>query len=226
MTLEHTENAKEASPDAKASGPLAYATFSVAPEELRFMALNKADLPEELDGFELLRESELDNETMAKLGFGQRTADSLRELGRVTGYVREFVVPQGAPTLREEPAEIVMAATVVHLFDKAEAVAHWIDEVFVRDFRDHVGQEAESGQKLTGAEVLDATGFHDHAAALLAIHEVTDSVLASTIVDFRVGCLLGVAYVVAKRDVTLLDLTQQLALALERQMVRVVLGAA
>jgi hypothetical protein len=37
---------------------------------------------------------------------------------------------------------------------------------------------------------------------------------------------LGVAYIVAQRDVTLLDLTKELALELEKQMVRVALGAA
>jgi hypothetical protein len=82
------------------------------------------------------------------------------------------------------------------------------------------------GHLLTGVEVLDVSGFHDQAAALLAVQEVADGVLASTIVDFRVGRLLGVAYVVAKRDVVLKELAQDLGLRLERQMVRVTLGAA
>jgi hypothetical protein len=51
-----------------------------------------------------------------------------------------------------------------------------------------------------------------------------DAVLASTIIDFRMGNLLGVAYVVAKRNVTLSALAKKLALALEQQMVRVALG--
>lgn len=190
------------------------------------MVLNKSQLPAELSGFEDLREVELDNEAMAKHGFGDRTAADLRKLGRVTGYVREFVVPQGASTLGEEPAEIMMAATVVHLFDHDEAVKRWIDESFVRDFRNHVGKETESGQMLQGVEILQIDGMNDHAASLLVLHELPDAILASTIVDFRVGNLLGVAYVVAKRDVTLLDLAKQLALELEKQMVRVALGAA
>ena len=208
-----------------AGSALLEATRGVPPEELQWMMLTRDRLPAELGGFDMLRETELDNETMAKHGFGDRTAESLRELGRITGYAREFVVPQGAPTLREEPAEIVMAATVVHLFEDEAAVERWIDDVFVRDFRNHVGDEAESGQKLTGVEVLNVTGLSDHAAALLAIHEVPDGILASTVVDFRVGRLLGVAYVVAKDDVTLLDLARELALNLEQQMVRVVLGS-
>ena len=198
----------------------------VPPEELQWMALSQTDLPEALSSFELLRESELDNEAMAKHGFENHTPESLREMGRITGYVREFVVPQGAPTLEEEPADIVMAATVVHLFENEEQVKRWIDEVFVRDFSEHVGHEEESGQRLTGVEQLEIDGFHDYTAALLATHEVQGNTLASTVIDFRIGCLLGVAYVVAKGDVTLKELAKELGQRLERQMVRVALGAA
>jgi hypothetical protein len=202
------------------------AVHSVLSNELQYMALNASQLPEALTSFEVLREAELDNETMAKHGFGEKTGADLAKLGRITGYVREFVVPQGAPTLREEPAEIVMAATVVHLFESEEAVKRWIDESFVRDFRDNVGKESNEGQMLQGVEVLQIEGLHGYAAALLVVHEMPAAVLASTIIDFRMGNLLGVAYVVAKRDVTLLALAKELALALERQVVRVALGAA
>ena len=211
---------------AERSTGLLQATFAVEATELEWMVLTKDQLPAEVSGFELLRESELDNETMAEHGASDRTAASLRELGRVTGYVREFAVHQGAPTLSAEPAEVLLAATVVHLFDSRDAVGNWIDEVFVRDFRDRVGKETSTGHLLTGVEVLDVSGFDDRAAALLAVQEVADGVLASTIVDFRVGRLLGVAYAVAKRDVVLKELAQEMGLELERQMVRVTLGAA
>lgn len=216
----------EAPQETKASTGLLAATRTVLPDELQWMVLDKPQLPAELSSFELLHESELDNEELAKHMFGERTAESLRALGRITGYVREFAVPQGAPTLGEEPAEILMAATVVHLFDDEDAVQRWIDDVFVLDLTQHVGQETKDGQMLTGVETLHIGGFFDHSASLLAIHEVPDGVMASTVVDFRVGCLLGVAFVVAKGDVTLDDLAEQLGHTLEQQMVRVVLGAA
>lgn len=200
------------------------AVHNVLANELPYMALNASQLPGELAGFELLREAELDNETMAKHGFGQKTPDDLAKLGRISGYVREFVVHQGAATLQDEPAEIVMAATVVHLFESEDAVKRWIDESFVRDFRDNVGKESNEGQVLQGVEILEVEGLHDYAASLLVIHDMPDAVLASTIIDFRMGNLLGVAYVVAKRDVTLSALAKELALALEQQMVRVALG--
>ena len=198
----------------------------VLANEIQYMVLNASQLPEELGGFEVLREADLDNETMANHGFGKKTADDLAKLGRITGYVREFVVPQGAATLEEEPAEIIMAATVIHLFEGEDAVKRWIDDSFVRDFRDNVGKESNEGQVLQGVEILEIEGLHDYAASLLVLHEMPDAVLASTIIDFRMGNLLGVAYVVAKRDVTLSALAKQLAVALEQQMVRVALGAA
>jgi hypothetical protein len=203
---------------------LLHAVHNVLANELPYMALNASQLPGELAGFELLRESELDNETMAKHGFVQKTSDDLAKLGRISGYVREFVVHQGAATLQDEPAEIVMAATVVHLFETEDAVKRWIDESFVRDFRENVGKESNEGQVLQGVEILKIEGLHDYAASLLVVHEMPDAVLASTIIDFRMGNLLGVAYVVAKRNVTLSALAKKLALALEQQMVRVALG--
>jgi hypothetical protein len=211
-------------PGQSSGSALLDAVHNVLTNELPYMALNSSQLPDELARFELLREAELDNETMAKHGFGQKTADDLAELGRISGYVREFVVHQGAATLQDEPAEIVMAATVVHLFETEDAVKRWIDESFVRDFRDNVGKESTEGQVLQGVEILEVEGLHDYAASLLVIHEMPDAVLASTIIDFRMGNLLGVAYVVAKRDITLSALAKELALALEQQMVRVALG--
>lgn len=209
-----------------AGSALLEAVRGVPADELQYMLLNAPQLPVDLAGFDLMHEGELDNETMAKNGFGERTGEQLREMGRVTGWVREFVVPQGAPTLEEEPAEIVMAASVVHLFDTEDQVKRWIDDIFIKEFRDHVGLETETGQMLQGAELLSIDGLNDYAAGLLAVHEAGDSILASTIIDFRVGRLLGVAYVVAKRDVTLLSLAKELALSLEQQIVRVALGSA
>ena len=199
-------------------------TDTVTSEELQWMVLDHAQLPADCSIFELLREERLDNETMAKHSGGRQTAASLADLGRTSGYARAFAVPQGAPTLREEPAEVLEVATVVHLFERPQDVDRWIDEVFIAGFRDRVGAEEPDGARLTGVETLKVSGFHERAAALLVVHEAPEStVLASTIVDFRLGRLLGVAYVVAKRDHAYVELATELGAALERQMVRVVL---
>ena len=208
------------------TGRLLRMTDTVTSEELQWMVLDRAQLPAGFSGFELLREERLDNETMAKHTGGRRTAASLAELGRTSGYARAFAVPQGAPTLKEEPAEILEVATVVHLFERPEHVDRWIDDVFVRDFRDRVGAEEPDGQRLMGVETLKVSGFHEHAAAVLVVHEAPEgTVLASTIVDFRLGRLLGVAYIVAKRDTAFTELATELGIGLERQMVRTVLDA-
>ena len=201
-------------------------TDTVTSEELQWMVLDRAQLPAECSSFELLREERLDNEAMAKHSGGRHTAASLAELGRVSGYARAFAVPQGAPTLKEEPAEVLEVATVVHLFEQPKDVDRWIDDVFVGGFRDRVGAEEPDGARLMGVETLEVGGFHERSAALLVVHEAPEStVLASTIVDFRLGRLLGVAYVVAKRDQAYLELATELGGELERQMVRVVLDA-
>ena len=201
-------------------------TDTVTSEELAWMVLEHAQLPAEFSSFELLREERLDNETMARHTGGRYTTASLGELGRSSGYARAFAVPQGAPTLREEPADILEAATVVHLFEQPKDVDRWSDDVFIGGFKDRVGGEEPDGSRLLGVESLKVSGFHEHAAALLVVHEAPEgSVLASTIVDFRLGRLLGVAYVVAKRDASFIELATELGAELERQMVRIVLGS-
>ena len=50
--------------------------------------------------------------------------------------------------------------------------------------------------------------------------------LSSTIIDFRVGRILGVAYVGTVGDQQRLELANKLALDLEKRIVQVVLGAA
>jgi hypothetical protein len=222
VTQTHTADEAGAEPN-----PLLQATYTLPEEELRWMVLNREQLPAEFSSFDVIKESQLDNESMASRGFGKRTKESLREFGRITGYVREFAVQQGAPTLEDEPAELLLAATVVHLFDDPDGVERWIDDVFVGDFTRSVGKELDDGQQLEGVETLHVAGFHDKAACLLAVQRVQGgSLLSSTVLDFRLGRLLGVAYVVAKGDSQQRDLTQSLGLALEQQMVRVVLGSA
>jgi hypothetical protein len=50
-------------------------------------------------------------------------------------------------------------------------------------------------------------------------------VVSSTVIDFRVGRILGVAFVGAVGNHDRLGLTSQLAVALEKKIVQVVLGS-
>ena len=54
----------------------------------------------------------------------------------------------------------------------------------------------------------------------------TAGLLSSTVIDFRVGRILGVAFVGSVGDQERLDLASQLARSLEKRIVQVVLGSA
>ncbi len=194
---------------------LAKATYSNTEEDLEWMVLDRHQLPAELSELELARDEVLDNETMASGGFGDHTTRSLRELGRITGHVREFAT-------RSTTDDIIAAATVVHLFEDHAAVSRWIFETFLKEFTEDPNPGGEG--RFISAEEVQVSGFHDEAAAVYAVQEVPIGVVSSTIVDFRVGRLLGVAYVVGPGEDSHLELAQRLAHALERNIVGVVLG--
>ena len=198
------------------------ATDAVTEADLQWMTLPPQGLPQELAGFSVGREGELDNATMAEHGFPGQTAASIREMGRVTGYVRE-VAPDRLPNAAE--GDVVTAGMVAHLFTDADAVARWIDEVFIKEFLANVGLIRDNGHELVHAEEIEVSGFHGKAAALFAVHVVPNGTLGSTIVDFAVGRVLGVAFVVSLGRSRHLDIATDLALRLERQIVSVALGS-
>ena len=82
------------------SKALARTTQMLTTSDLPRMVLGPRDLPSALRGFLLAREGPLDNETMAQQGFPGSTAERFRAIGRITGYMREFVAP--APERSEE----------------------------------------------------------------------------------------------------------------------------
>ena len=203
---------------------LTRATFAVAEDSLRKAVLERDMLPQEFADFEVFREGLLDNAAMAKQGFPGTSAEGIRQHGRITGFLKEFMSPPQSSSVTA--GANVAVATVVHLFESDTAVLRWIDEVFSRQFEEHVGHAIAPDQDLLGVSKLPVRGFHDHAAALRALQSGPKGLVSSTIVDFRLGRILGVTYVVAYGDVERLALAEQIGVRLERQIVRVVLGAA
>jgi hypothetical protein len=163
----------------------------------------------------------LDNEAMAQNGFVGSTAERFRGAGRVTGFMREF-----GPTSNMVASDgfNFLAATVAHLFDNPASVTGWMHEVFLKDFEDNVGEGVGQGHQLISAERLEPQSFFDEAVAMKALQGGPGGLISSTVVDFRVGRLLGVAFIGTVGDHQRLELATELGLALEKRIVRIALG--
>ena len=204
------------------SAALERATYRVSDQDLEYMVLDKAELPPEFQGYQQVRVGVLDNENMAAHGFSGSTAERFRLAGRITGYMREF-----GPTSEMNVYDgfNFVGSTVAHLFDTPESVTSWMHDVFLKDFESNVGESVGEGHQLISVDRLETSGFFDEAVALKAVQGGPQGVVSSTVVDFRVGRILGVAFVGSVGNHDRMELTSQLALALERRIVQVVLGA-
>lgn len=197
------------------------ATFSVTDADLGFMVLDKSELPEEFQGHQVVREGPLDNEAMAENGFANSTAERFKQAGRVTGFMREFgptsnmAVPDGFNFL---------AASVAHLFDKPDSVVGWMQDVFLKDFDENIGEGVGEGHQLVSAQRLEPMNFFDEAVALRILQGGPTGLISSTVIDFRVGRILGVAFVGTVGDHERLELATEVGMALEKRIVKVALG--
>jgi len=199
------------------------ATRFIRAADLPRMVLDLAELPPEFQGFHPSRDGILDNATMAEEGFPGNSAESFAALGRLTGYVQEFA----APVPRGEVIPVgydIAAATVVHLFEEAQGVSRWMEEIFLGQFEVNAGREIHPDQHLLMVERLPFRGFSDEVAGLRVLQSGPQGPVSSTVVDFRVGRLLGVVYIAAFGNCERQALVERLGHALERKIVRVVLG--
>lgn len=200
---------------------LSRATNLVMEDDLQHMVLETGDLPDELKGYQIVRESGLDNETMAKFGFATATEERFREAGRIFGYVREFGAKAGS-----SQANKPVVGTVAHLFKSPESVHGWMQDVFLKEFENNVGEDVGDGQTLVSVLRLEPTGFFDEAVALKAVQTGKDDMVSSTVVDFRVGRVLGVVFIGSPGDEENLDLATRVGISLEKRIVKVVLRGA
>ncbi len=203
------------------TNPLAKASYQASEAELELMVLESHQLLEEFRGFRLGREGEMDNDEMAEHGFPGNTGEGFRELGRITGYHREFV----APPTRRTPLEgsDVAVATVAHLFTDEASVSGWMSDVFLGQFEENVGKSVGVDQRLESVERVAAGGYQSDALGIRAVQSSSKGLLSSTVIDFRVGRILGVAFILTVGDHERAELTTALAGELERQIVRVLL---
>jgi hypothetical protein len=199
------------------------ATRLVTEADLPRMVLDLRELPPEFQGFHLARDSVLDNATMAEQGFAGNSAERFAAIGRLTGYVQEFVAP--VPRGEVIPVGYELAvATVAHLFEDAQGVSRWMREIFLAQFEANAGRETHPGQHLLMVERLPFHGFADEAVGLRVLQSGPQGPVSSTVVDFRVGRLLGVVYIAAFGNCERRAVVERLGHTFERKIVRVVLG--
>ena len=191
-------------------------------DDLQDMMPDLEELPGQFHGFQQTKDGPLDNAELAEGSFPGNTAESYHESGRITGHVREFVRP-AEPVPFPDGADIVVCTTV-HLFETPESVSDWISDVFLKQFEEQVGRDLPHEHRITEIERLQPQGFYDETAALRVLYDVSGEQVSSTIVDFRIGRLLGVAFVLTLGDSERLPQTEQAALTLERRMVTHILG--
>ena len=199
------------------------ATYSVGESALDVMVLEKSAFPESFQGHQIIREGTLDNDTLAQNGFEGTTSKRFSEAGRVTGVMREL-----GPTSNMAMVDgfDFMAASVVHLFDSPDSVHSWMHEIFLKDFEDRVGESVGQGHQLVSATRLEPKGFFDETVGLRVLQGGIDGLISSTVIDFRVGRLLGVVFIGAVGDHDRLEQVEKLGQDLEKRIVSVVLGSA
>ena len=199
------------------------ATQVITYDDLPRMVLEHRDLPNELQHFIPYHQEFLNNEKMAAEGLPGSSAERFHDMGRLTGYVLDFRAP--IPEERTiPPGYDVAVATVVHLFVDPQSVTRWIQEVFLHDFESNIDTEIHPNQHLLLAQRLSFTGFADEVAGLRVLQSTENGPVSSTVVDLRVGRILGVAYIATLGNYNRQELVQELGLTLERKIVRVVLG--
>ena len=203
------------------ANPLHQATAHIALDDLRLMPLEPDDLPPPFENYEPSRETALDNRTMAQHGFPGSSEARFQAVGRIGGYMREML--SSVPSFGSDGADF-MLATVAHLFETPDGVYSWMHDIFLRDFEANVGADLGDDQRLVGVERLQPEGFYDEAVALKALHNDGGRLISVTIVDFRVGHVLGVAFVGTLGDHRRLERAQRLAQALEQRIVSVALS--
>jgi hypothetical protein len=118
----------------------------------------------------------------------------------------------------------IVAATVVHLFEEPQGVSRWMQEIFLGQFEANAGEEIHPNQRLLMVERLPFRGFSDDVVGLRVLQSGPQGPVSSTVVDFRVGRLLGVVYIAAFGNCERQAIVERLGHALERKIVRVVLG--
>ena len=95
-----------------------------------------------------------------------------------------------------------------------------MEEIFIIQFLDNIGHEVGENQKLVAVEKLEIDDFYSRSVGVRAIQDGEEGVLSTTVIDFSLGRLLGVSFIVTVGDHGRTELVTNLGLELERNIVR------
>ena len=203
------------------SNRLVQATFSIDESDLPRLVLPEHSLPARYESYTGVREEDLDNYKMAVTGFPGATEERFRAIGRISGFAREF---WSGSVDEDVDGTDVLVGSVAHLFNTPEGVHDWMHDVFLHDFQNNIGTDAGEDQVLVGADQFTPEGFYDEAVGLRASYNRSGHLITATIIDFRVGRILGVAYIATTGDHARVEEVTDLAMKMEESIVGVVLG--
>ena len=182
------------------------------------LLLQEDELPPVLAGLRLAHDALHDNDALARELFADVGAPALRsEYGRLTGWVRRFA----ADARGEKPGAPTAAGVTCHLYTGPEDVERWVTQVFPGRFEGREGQKAPAakalGLQLAAVRRVKVPGLRDISQGMRVTIEDPGGLRTQTIVDFRVGSVLGVVFVVASGDVDCVPFVAPLAAAQERK---------
>ena len=192
-------------------------------DQLAAMTLELPELPPEFRSYHRARSGPVDNARIAWQSFHNTTAADVQRQSRQGGYIKEFAA---TAEVELDDGLNLAVATSVHLFDRPESVAAWLRDQFLGQFAKLAGQPLGSrGAQLISARPLpDPAGFYDRCAALKAVQGGPGGVFSASIVNFRLGRLLGCALIGVLGDHDRAEPAADLARRLERNMVRTLLN--
>lgn len=183
---------------------------------LESMVLTLDEISDCVKGLRVVNEGILTNRQLAESGFHGDTEDYFRNQGRKTGFMREFGIKNSNDMV---DGDDFVVGCVAHSFENDRNVNNWMEHVFLKRFMDRIGELIGINQKLLDVKEMLSEHFFDHSLAVNLIQEGPGGEISFTIIDFKIGSLLGVCFVGTKGVHSRMELCERIGLALEQKMV-------